>query len=117
MKPPIAHNWLERGHSRWYVRARPPFTVDLEIVQPTTLPELRDQRVDVRLDGATIAAAAIEPQRPYRLSFASPGDAPRLYAIDITASATASVGRDVLSVQVPRLLIRQGDGREMRLSQ
>ena len=117
-RPPIPHNWLDRGQSRWYFRACEPFRVELEIVQPTTLAELRDQHIHVRLDEATVATAAIEPQRSYSFSFvAQSSDRARLHAIEISASATARVGRDVLSVQVPSLRIRQSDGRELRLSQ
>jgi glycosyltransferase involved in cell wall biosynthesis len=117
-RPPIAHNWLDGGHSRWYFRARAPFTVHLEVIQPTVLDALRDQHIEVRLDGETIIATAIEPQRLYR--FSSPcqnGADAGMHVIDITASAQTAVAGQVLSVQVASLRISQGNGKEMRLSQ
>ena len=118
-RPPIAHNWLDGGHSRWYFRARAPFKVHLEVVQPTALDALRDQHIDVRLDGETIVATAIEPQRVYRFGHVARcgGGGAAMHAIDIAASVTTALTGQVLSVQVPSLRISQSNGKEMRLSQ
>jgi glycosyltransferase involved in cell wall biosynthesis len=116
-RPPIAHNWLDDGHSRWYFRAGPAFTIHVDLVQPTLLERLKEQRVEVRLDGQTVAAAAIDPQRLHHLihTFRN-GAASALHALEIVASSHATVGASVLSVQVPSLRIIDSDGRELRLT-
>ncbi len=79
---------------------------------------MRDQHIEVRLDGETIVATAIEPQRLYRFaSTARCGDGGGMHSIDIAASAKTASRDEALSVQVPSLRISQSNGKEMRLSQ
>jgi glycosyltransferase involved in cell wall biosynthesis len=117
-RPLAAHNWLYAGHSRWYFRAGPTFTVHVALIQPTQLDSLKDQRIEVRLDGHTVAAAVIEPQRVYRFSHVSKnGGRPLLHALDISASARTRVGGELFSAKVASLRVVDGTGRELPLSQ
>jgi glycosyltransferase involved in cell wall biosynthesis len=116
-RPLIPHNWLDGGHGRWYFRAGPTFTIQVDLLQPTQLESLKGQRAEVRLDGQTVAMTPIDPQRLYHLSHTFRGGAGcALHAIEIAASVHAAVSGQVLSIQVPSLRIIDDNGKELRLS-
>jgi hypothetical protein len=83
-----------------------------------TDPVLVRQRIEVHLDERAVTATTIEPQRQYHLAHvAQNGARPAMHSLDIAASARASVGGVLLSVQVPRSRVIERDGKELTLSQ
>jgi glycosyltransferase involved in cell wall biosynthesis len=116
-RPPTSHNWLNAGHSRWYFRAGPAFTIHVDLLQPTLLEPLKEQRVEVLLDGQTVVRTAIDPQHLYHLSHSfQNGASSAWHVLEIVASAHTAISGQVLSVQVPSLRIVDSKGKELRLS-
>ena len=115
-RPLIAHNWLREGHSRWYFHANSLREVRIEVIQPTLLDALEDQTVKVILDGQKVLESAIVPQRVYRFTLPAHGTVEAgFHELDISASATVSVGGEILSIQVPSITLSDSSGRELRL--
>lgn len=114
-RPLLPHKWLQEGHSRWYFHCTSLREVEFEVVQPF-LNKLTDQTIEAWLDGQKMLESPIEPQRLYRFVIpASDKIDAGFHRLDIWASATASVGGRVLSVQVPSIVITDSSGNRLRL--
>jgi glycosyltransferase involved in cell wall biosynthesis len=115
-RPLISHNWLNEGYSRWYFHAPSLSEIEFKVVQPTILPELANQTITVLLDERKMLESAIEPQHEYQFAISTPNNPDAgFHRLDIFASAKVSVSGQVLSAQVPSLVIINASGKRLNL--
>ena len=114
-RPLIPHQWLQAGHSRWYFHCADLNELRLRIAQPTQLPELTAQRMQVYLNERVVLEVPIEPEREQTFTI-TPGTVNTdFHRLDVMASATARHQGGILSLQVRGLTIIDGHRREIRL--
>lgn len=114
-RPPIAHNWLRDGHSRWYFHCKDLRAIRLGVAQPTRLEALIHQRMNVALDGQPVLEATIEPEQGYEFTVAISETSTDFHRLDVRASASVRVQNEVLSLQVRSLTIVRASGAEVSL--
>lgn len=114
-RPLIPHNWLREGVSSWYFHAEGLRAIELEVVQPTRLPELAGQRLAVLLDGTPVADLDLDPERPRRLVVPGRPAPGGFHRLELRAARRTAVRGQVLSLQVREIVLARDDGRRVRL--
>lgn len=115
-RPPIPHNWLSDGHCRWYFHCAKLKQIDIEIIEPTNDPRLRNQRIELKLDGKTVVQSPLESQKPQKFTIPANGPvAGGFHQLEVIAANQMEVAGQNLSVRVIELNVTDADGRKLKL--